>query len=342
MAGCAGDEPADTGRWFNPNPPDELGTDERPADVVLPEDYTVERTWPLVIMLHGYGANSVVQDSIFGLGNRVDSMGFLLLKPDGTVDTSGRQFWNAFTECCDFGNTGVDDVGYLASLIEQARETYPISHVAFVGHSNGGYMSYRMACDRPDLIDRIAPLAGTLSAIPSECTGTEAVRVLHMHGTEDNSVAYESTSVHNGARAFEGAESIREAVKVVRQHDHHPIEAPCQLARESSLLDGAGLLLFVIPGLFAFAVDFVTGAIYLPEGGRSRTLDAFGEVRSIPFDPLRTDQHGVAELVARETGVEVDLTRGRSWKLAETEPGAVMAHVRDANLALARSRPQLR
>lgn len=32
------------------------------------------------------------------------------------------------------------------------------------------------------------------------------------------------------------------------------------------ILDGIGLLFFILPGLVAFGVDFVTGAIYLPEG----------------------------------------------------------------------------
>ena len=32
-----------------------------------------------------------------------------------------------------------------------------------------------------------------------------------------------------------------------------------------AILDGLGLLLFLIPGLIAFAVDFSNGTIYLPE-----------------------------------------------------------------------------
>ena len=32
------------------------------------------------------------------------------------------------------------------------------------------------------------------------------------------------------------------------------------------ILDGLGLLVFIVPGLVAFFVDFYTGAIYLPPG----------------------------------------------------------------------------
>ena len=46
-----------------------------------------------------------------------------------------------------------------------------------------------------------------------------------------------------------------------------------------AVLDGLGLLLFIIPGVIAFAVDFSTGAIYLP-GGKSKTA------KRLPHDEL--------------------------------------------------------
>ncbi len=47
-----------------------------------------------------------------------------------------------------------------------------------------------------------------------------------------------------------------------RQHQEHS----CRLDPNVLILDGLGLLLYVVPGLIAFGVDFYTGAIYLPEG----------------------------------------------------------------------------
>lgn len=187
------------GSAFDPDPATVLGPSDRPVEVTLPEPYDVSRRYPVVVMLHGYGASSALQDVIFGLKARAASMGFILIAPDGLVDRRGNQYWNAATECCDFDGSGVDDVGYISGLIEEAQALYPVSHVAVMGHSNGGFMSYRMACERPDLVDRIAPLAGTLSTVAAECPGTQPVRVLHMHGTLDDSVAYSSFEGHNGA-----------------------------------------------------------------------------------------------------------------------------------------------
>lgn len=104
------------------------------------------------------------------------------------------------------------------------------------------------------------------------------------------------------------------------------------------LLDGIGLLIFLIPGVIAFAVDFATGAIYLPAGHRSKTLGSFGEVRTVPFDGETSGPDDLAALVERETGVPVRLDEGRSWRLHGATPEDVAAHVREANRAIARSR----
>lgn len=39
-----------------------------------------------------------------------------------------------------------------------------------------------------------------------------------------------------------------------------------------AIMDAIGLLFYIIPGLLAFAVDFITGAIYLP-GGKHAQVD---------------------------------------------------------------------
>jgi hypothetical protein len=77
-------------------------------------------------------------------------------------------------------------------------------------------------------------------------------------------------------------------------------------------LDGIGLLLFFIPGVIAFAVDFATGAIYLPpsgygNAGRRATDEELVQVHVAPTEltPQRVEQ--VASLHA---GRDVRLVRG--------------------------------
>jgi len=172
----------------------------RPAKVFLPADYSIATSYPVVLMLHGFGANAELQDVVFGLTKRVTTDQFILITPNGTEDEQGRRFWNATPECCDLFLTGVDDVNYLLGLIDEANHTYAtnISQVALVGHSNGGYMSYRMACERPDIIKRVAVLAGSVYLDPTSCVADAPVSLLHLHGTADKVVPYHSTVTATG------------------------------------------------------------------------------------------------------------------------------------------------
>ena len=167
---------------------------DRPAAVTLPSDYSPDRWYPVVVMLHGYTANGTLQDFVFQLSRRVDAYDFIFVVPEGTVDQGGDQFWNANERCCDFYGSGVDDSSYLRSLVEEVQERIPVddSRVIFWGHSNGAYMSYRMACDHSDLVTHVYGLAGVEPFDASVCADAEPVTVLHVHGTLDDSVPYSS------------------------------------------------------------------------------------------------------------------------------------------------------
>lgn len=173
---------------------------ERPAPLVTPSaDAYDGGTLPLVVLLHGYSANATLQDLYFGLSERVDAQGFALLLPEGTTDAGGFQFWNATPACCDFYGSGVDDAGYLLGLVDEVEQALPVESVLFVGHSNGGFMSYRMACEAADRIDGIAVLAGSTFDDEADCAASGPVAVLHAHGDADPDVPYDGSLGYPGA-----------------------------------------------------------------------------------------------------------------------------------------------
>lgn len=168
-----------------------LGGD-RPATLLLPAGADRSEPRMLILLLHGYGSWAQQVDEYFQFSRWVDKSGFGLLLPNGTRDRNGVQFWNGTEECCDIFGSEVDDVGYLKSLIEEAREHAEFDRVFAVGHSNGGFMSYRLACEEvPDLAG-IVSLAGGAFADPEDCRAPEPLSVLQIHGTEDNIVLYET------------------------------------------------------------------------------------------------------------------------------------------------------
>lgn len=168
---------------------------EREASVHLPRELARDREYPLVVLLHGYSASGQLQDLYLGISSLVSEYEFILVIPDGTVEDSsaGNRFWNATDACCNFHGSTVDDVVYLSGLIDEALEELPIDagRVYLFGHSNGGFMSYRMACDTPERITAIASLAGATFKDPSDCDPSEPVSVLQIHGTDDATIPYE-------------------------------------------------------------------------------------------------------------------------------------------------------
>ena len=155
-----------------------------------------------MVLLHGHGqTGALINRQMGGEANQAD-MNYVLLIPEGTAADDGRQFWNATPACCGDDPT-VDDVGYLIGLVDELAEHAPVDpdRVYFTGHSNGGFMSYRMACEHPDRIAAIMPLAGSTFDTPEECAVGAPVSVLHVHGTLDSSVPYEGNDEYPGALA---------------------------------------------------------------------------------------------------------------------------------------------
>jgi polyhydroxybutyrate depolymerase len=169
--------------------------DDRPYEVFVPSSYEEGTPMPLVILLHGYTGSGLVQEGYFRIEPLAEELGFLYVVPDGTREDSAdaNRFWNATEACCNFYGSDVDDSGYLRHIIDTTSAAYSVDpkSVHFIGHSNGGFMSYRMACDHADAVASIASLAGATFADPADCVPSEPVAVLQIHGTADAVIEYE-------------------------------------------------------------------------------------------------------------------------------------------------------
>jgi len=181
--------------------------------LVMPRE-PVEGETPLIVSLHGYGGDSASQSAYVPLHNRVNTGGFALLLPNGTGDAEGNRFWNPTDECCASAKGGQDDVAYLTELVARAEEVMDFGPVYFFGYSNGGFMSYHIACKGLPGLRAIASLAGTSYVEDDNCDGAAPVSVLHIHGTEDDVILFEGDAGDpdpkgDGERAFyAGAEGM--------------------------------------------------------------------------------------------------------------------------------------
>ncbi len=173
----------------------------RPFGLKVPSGYTAAVATPLVLVLHGYSASGQGQAAYFGLLADADEHGYLLAYPDGTVDSSGNRFWNATDACCNFYGRSVDDVAYLGAVIDDVAARYNVDarRVFVVGHSNGGFMAHRLACDLSGRLAAAVSLAGAVWKQPDKCQPASKVAVLQVHGDADDTILYAGNAAYPSA-----------------------------------------------------------------------------------------------------------------------------------------------
>jgi polyhydroxybutyrate depolymerase len=157
---------------------------------------------PLLILAHGYGVNGTAQDFLFPFSKQVDAKQFRYALPHGTQDGNGKRFWNATDACCDFGPLTIDDVAFFRAVVEKAKSEFAVTKVFLVGHSNGAFMSLRLACEAGDVFDGVVAVSGSTWNDATRCPDGRAVPILLVHGTADDTIPYEGKEgLYPSARA---------------------------------------------------------------------------------------------------------------------------------------------
>lgn len=154
----------------------------------LPPNYYEQSGFSLVIAMHGGGGSAAQFESTSLLTQKANSAGFIVVYPEGTgvINT-----WNAGTCCGPAVTNNINDVKFISMLIDKLIASYKINpkKVYATGHSNGGMMSYRLACELSTKIAAIAPNGSTM-VVTQPCNPARAVPVLHMHSKLDQHVVY--------------------------------------------------------------------------------------------------------------------------------------------------------
>jgi poly(3-hydroxybutyrate) depolymerase len=147
---------------------------------------------PAMVFLHGLLSDPADAARSTGFNRLADRDGVLVAYPVGV-----RQSFNAGLCCGESVTQGVDDVGFLADVVADLR-TRGAGRVSVVGFSNGGMMGYRLACDRPGLVETVGVMSGTLE-IP-RCDAP--IRALHLHGEKDTAVPFDGEEYSERLKAF--------------------------------------------------------------------------------------------------------------------------------------------
>ena len=150
---------------------------------------------PIVFLLHGYTGLASMMNLATKMNDVADEFGFVVVYPQGLI-ANRVTHWNA-----DLDLSENDDIGFIVELAGFLHTEYGFSdeNVFSSGFSNGGFMSYTLACKASTSFKAIASMSGVMSGETwDSCDPIEPVPVLHIHGTSDGVVPIDGSMSEYG------------------------------------------------------------------------------------------------------------------------------------------------
>ncbi len=180
-----------------------IGGIYRPFRYYIPASYQPGNPTALVFNFHGLNSSAVIQENYGDFRPIADTAGFIVVHPHGLAlgnNTGWFSFWSVTQAQADlaFANAILDTLS--------RRLTLDPERFYSTGMSNGGFMTYDIACFMNLRFAAVASVTGTM--VPEhfdQCVPGRAMPLLHFHGTNDATVPYSGVG---GSMAFVHVDSL--------------------------------------------------------------------------------------------------------------------------------------
>ncbi|MBR4786744.1 MAG: T9SS type A sorting domain-containing protein [Bacteroidales bacterium] len=161
-------------------------------------------TLPVLFFLHGLGGIISNYDQDYNFAQIAEEYNWMVVLPQA-LDQGIGTMWNA-----GLASSSIDDSGFLMALLDSLTAQYQLDtdSVFFAGMSMGGFMTHRMAIEHGDRIDACVAVSGLITSVDAAQTPVAPVRMLHIHGTNDNVVGYNGYSTAFGMNLGLGVDAI--------------------------------------------------------------------------------------------------------------------------------------
>ncbi|MBW1711124.1 MAG: hypothetical protein JRG97_15750 [Deltaproteobacteria bacterium] len=207
----------------------------------LPAGFEKNQPSPVVFVLHGGGgsADRMLTRQARDFISLSDREGFILVYPNGYPDQTGsaRHHWNDGRKKSRWRahRLDIDDVGFFSAMIDLLIKEYNADpkRIYATGISNGGLMSYRLACELSDRIAAVAAVTANLTPEISRFPSKGPISILIMNGTEDPLMIYEGGEITFREMRLGKILSTAETVKFWL--DRNQCQAKPQITREPDL-----------------------------------------------------------------------------------------------------------
>ncbi len=169
------------------------GGQMRKYRIHVPAGYRADQPAALVLGFHGNGSTADTFEGYSGFSAVADREGFIAVYPQGAGEIPTWEI-DAVTN-----NHDVQFVRDLIALLETRCSIDP-ARIYATGHSRGGGMANRLACDLSDRISAIGPVSGFY---PPEggCDPARGVAIIAFHGDSDPVVPYNGIGNQNAPPA---------------------------------------------------------------------------------------------------------------------------------------------
>ena len=186
-------------QWFD------IEVDEVNRDYLISYPSNPTGPCPLIINMHGYTSNASAQLYYSQMDQFALPQNIAVVYPQGMLNTDGISSWNVgvFWDANSY-----DDVGFIRAMIDDINVNFEVDldRVYACGMSNGGYMSYELACELSDKITAFGSVTGNFMLNNNQnCNNNREIPIIHLHGTTDDVVNYYPPS-------FDGALTISESI----------------------------------------------------------------------------------------------------------------------------------
>jgi phospholipase/carboxylesterase len=159
--------------------------------MLLPDDYAPEQRYPMIICLHGRGAD---MRDLAGLAPAIDSDGYVYVCPNAPVTIAIGPGYTGQAWYEPAGNPGAPAIEQaltaLDGLVHEVFAEYQVApgQALLLGFSQGGGMTYRYGILRPEMFAGLAILSGALrnpEALLPHLPASRTQRLFIAHGTHD-------------------------------------------------------------------------------------------------------------------------------------------------------------